>query len=291
MTPSSIRHWAFGELFDPLANEPLSRRGSCLQDRLLSRRMMHYATSQMFWECGHGILSEDGCFFPGIKPDGTTSIQDIGRLVSNEFRTLMPYAFKRLEGPLLLFGLEGIRWTGLVSEYSQRKLTVEQDKLSALAGLARTYAAKTGDTYLAGLWHGSLGLSLCWRVYTREEIVEIGCEEHSQGQRYGRTLSKLKVPATYCAPSWSWALIHAGVVFEALNREEQLFSVVYGETELAGIDPFERIKGGYIQLQVQHGLLSSVLSANYSSRARSLASFASPQTKSPFSSLCTAFHC
>ncbi len=49
----------------------------------------------------------------------------------------------------------------MIAEYSQRNLTVEQDKLSVVAGLAHRYAAKTGDQhYVAGLWQSSLGSDL-----------------------------------------------------------------------------------------------------------------------------------
>jgi len=98
---------AFGELFAPLENEPPSKRGWCLQERLLSRRVLHYATSQMFWECTHGILSEDGCFFPRVK-DGTAVLPGIGRLTTAAFRTITPYGHKRFETPLLLSGFDGI---------------------------------------------------------------------------------------------------------------------------------------------------------------------------------------
>ncbi len=152
-----------------------------------------------------------GCLFPRIELDGTASVEGIVRLALKAFRTLLPFAFKRFETPLLLYSLKGIRWTELVAEYSQRSLTIEHDKLSALAGLACEYAVKTVDTYLVGLWHGNLGLDLCWRVYTREEIIET---EHSQGPMYWKTLSTLKVPASYRAPSWSWASIDPGVTFE-----------------------------------------------------------------------------
>jgi hypothetical protein len=93
---------AFGEMFDPLANEPHSKRGWCLQERLLSRRTLHYASSQMFWECAHGIRSEDGRFFPRIASDGSASIKGVGKLKRQAFRNKMPYAYKRVETPLTL---------------------------------------------------------------------------------------------------------------------------------------------------------------------------------------------
>jgi hypothetical protein len=39
---------------------PLNRRGWVFQERVLSRRTIHFAQDQLYWECGHHILSEDG---------------------------------------------------------------------------------------------------------------------------------------------------------------------------------------------------------------------------------------
>ena len=54
----------FGQTFDPLDGEALSTRGWALQERLLSRRILHYASDQMYFECQEGILAEDGASFP-----------------------------------------------------------------------------------------------------------------------------------------------------------------------------------------------------------------------------------
>jgi len=43
--------------------EPLSRRGWTLQERVLARRILHYNTRQIYLECNHGVISEDGSSF------------------------------------------------------------------------------------------------------------------------------------------------------------------------------------------------------------------------------------
>jgi DNA gyrase inhibitor GyrI len=42
----------FGKYFDPVADQALSKRGWTLQERLLSPRVIHYGTDQMYYECG-----------------------------------------------------------------------------------------------------------------------------------------------------------------------------------------------------------------------------------------------
>jgi len=221
-----------------------------LQERLLSPRLLHYASSQMFWECTHGIQSEDGCFFPRIKPDGSAFVHGIGNFVPEGMRTLMPFAAKSRETPLLLSSLADTPWTALIEEYSQRLLTKEQDKLPALSGLARVYGARFSSSYLAGLWQNQLGLHLCWRVYTREEVFDFSCDEHRQSEalRYGKTLSSLVVPTTYCAPSWSWASIHAAIRFEYYTEQNRLFDTVTGEVGSTGDNTFGKIQYAFLEL-------------------------------------------
>jgi hypothetical protein len=43
-------------------------------------------------------------------------------------------------------------WARVVELYTRCDLTKPDDKLPALSGIAMTYAAATGMTYIAGLW-------------------------------------------------------------------------------------------------------------------------------------------
>ena len=55
-SPQTYGIWNFGAKYDPLAREPLSRRGWVLQERLLSPRTLHYSEGQMYWECQNCVL-------------------------------------------------------------------------------------------------------------------------------------------------------------------------------------------------------------------------------------------
>lgn len=92
-------------------------------------------------------------------------------------------------------------WWRVIRLYAMRKLTIEDDKLPALSGLAQVYREVTHDSYLAGLWKASLLCALCWYykkrgVWNEEEIV-IGCR-----------------PKRYRVPSWSWASVETRENFE-----------------------------------------------------------------------------
>ena len=77
-----------------------------------------------------------------------------------------------------------------VKLYSNCKMTYDSDKLIALSGLARLFHSRLGEheTYLAGLFKGSLVSQLAWEV-------------DFLGERPGTR------PRECWAPSWSWASI------------------------------------------------------------------------------------
>lgn len=82
-----------------------------------------------------------------------------------------------------------IIWQQIVEAYSGRLLTFEQDKLPAIAGIARYFSyanAKKDDVYLAGLWKSQLPGSLLWLHWLPADMTAFK-------------------PEQYRAPSWSWA--------------------------------------------------------------------------------------
>jgi hypothetical protein len=137
-------------------------------------------------------------------------------------------------------------------------LTYPEDKLSALSGLAGLLAKETRDTYLAGIWANHLPEDLFWRVYAREEIIEM---KNGQGlvgeQRYGQVLSSISKPKTYRAPTWSWASIDANIMFIQLNFDHVVSECVEHHIQPSGNDKFGRVKGGWIKIRVCIHVLKS----------------------------------
>ncbi|KAG4432648.1 hypothetical protein IFR05_011873 [Cadophora sp. M221] len=76
------------------------------------------------------------------------------------------------------------RWGNIVKAYSKCMLTIGNDKLVAICGIARTmHGLDDPGQYLAGMWSEKFNAQLCWALR-------------------GKTEPR---PATYRAPSWSWA--------------------------------------------------------------------------------------
>ncbi|KAI9768775.1 MAG: hypothetical protein M1839_003960 [Geoglossum umbratile] len=126
---------------ESLDRSPVSSRGWCLQERFLSRRILHYSKHQLYWECQKHCVAEDGTI--------------TSRLFKQSFN-LRNYGLN--DDPASIFW----RWCLLVEEYSKRKLTKPSDKLPAISGLASEVYRRTGDQYLAGLWKSNLHIDLLW---------------------------------------------------------------------------------------------------------------------------------
>jgi hypothetical protein len=81
----------------------------------------------------------------------------------------------------------------LVKSFSQRNLTMPDDKLPALSGIATEFCKVSRDDYNASLWKSNLAEQLLW---------------HQIGENPRRGL-----PPAYRAPSWSWAAVDGRVSF------------------------------------------------------------------------------
>lgn len=143
------------------------QRAWTYQEWMLSPRVLH-VHSMTLWDCFGGYANELNRRYMG-----------------------QPYLIRnpdQIEKDL------GLTWSELVAEYSRRKITREEDRLPALAGLAARHAQATGGTYLAGLWRENLHWWLMWQP----------------GGWYPR--SNAPAPNRH-APSWSWASLGRDVSF------------------------------------------------------------------------------
>jgi hypothetical protein len=123
-----------GHLDGQRASAPLNLngRGWTLQERLLAPRRLIYKPDMLDFACqtiSNGDEASD-CRIPAS-------------LSSMESSSL---------------------WASIIVNYSRRQLTVDEDRLPALSGLADEVHQLTGDTYLAGLWRSHLPQALLWRI-------------------------------------------------------------------------------------------------------------------------------
>jgi hypothetical protein len=250
--PFIYRIGAFGRLVDPVSNENLGTRGWTLQERLLSPRVLHCGSAQLYWQCNWAYLAEDGCRFDWSVSDFSVLVKR--ELAPNSECGLDPKGgFSFIEGQPIENTISRGRWAAgwlyHIQDYSQRKLSFEQDKLPALSGLARMLAEKTGDKYYAGLWERHLHEDLCWRVKPRVETMT-----NSSGHfkfEYGATTFPITRPKDYRAPSWSWASVDGRVMFKPLDFDHLVSEFINGTVTPAGKDKFGRVSGGWIKMWVR----------------------------------------
>lgn len=140
---------------------PWLDRAWTFQEWLLSPRVLHIQQITQ-WECLQG-----NC---------------------NEIQHRFPARFPLDRYPNLLD--KNWTWMSIIEEFTRRKIGKDEDRLPALAGLAKKYRDKTGYEYLAGIWRQELPDALLW---------------HKEGPDY------LKSPAGFRAPSWSWASLEGAI--------------------------------------------------------------------------------
>ena len=208
---------------------PLVRRAWVYQERILSRRILHFTTSQVFWECKTHCACETypstypvGSFSPPLRRinpglDGFRIRQRDGGAIFNT----SPDAF--LDG----FAL----WNILIADYSRCSLTHDTDRLVAISGVAAKFQEtlnNDNDEYLAGMWRKHLPYSLTWQA-----------------------LGENSRPTSYTAPTWSWASITGQVKRKSLANVQHQRSVEIIEecVEPAGLSKFGQVNGGFISLK------------------------------------------
>ncbi|KAF3014479.1 hypothetical protein E8E14_010588 [Neopestalotiopsis sp. 37M] len=124
------------------ASEPLSKRAWGFQERALARRVLHFNSRQLYYECQKGIVCEDGS--RQIRPHG------------NLLRLNKSIVQPDKENPHTL-------WYSLVREYGLRDLIYATDKLPAMSGLAKVLSKKIRAEYVAGIWSNAFTDGLAWQ--------------------------------------------------------------------------------------------------------------------------------
>ena len=198
---------------------PLATRAWAMQERILSRRKLHFGKEQVFWECAQAVHAEGGdlyAFDPNASLPSGLSIQQLCRMQTT--------------------GAVGIKeWYGLVEGYTARNLSRATDRLVAISGLAKRFHRFIGHDYLAGLWDHDLHIGLAWWVDTDVPVHR---------------------PASNTVPSWSWASIEGHITAGGLDTcsaegSRTAITVLTTSVDVAGPDPFGRVYGGRLKLRGQ----------------------------------------
>lgn len=224
--PSQSGHWLTPDstgLFEAITKAPLAKRAWVFQERQLSRRVLHFTSREVIWECcaeGPYFACET---FPRGAPlpslfGGRPKYQGQGHGVSSGME-------KEEEQKTY------DTWDMLCKSYSEKKLSQVGDKTVALSGLAREFQALLPrDVYVAGMWRSLLPRGLLWK----------------SADSSGRIESE-----SYIAPSWSWLSID-GPISEFAPR-----GTLFPVTEVLNVttepaipsEPTASLRGAHLELR------------------------------------------
>jgi len=131
-------------------------------------------------------------------------------------------------------------WRWLVHKYGHRSVTFEEDRLPAIAGLARMIGEALEDHYLAGLWKGDLIYALAW--FSIGDMLSRSLDVHIRNIQ----------ERTYVAPSWSWAACPAvgDVRYPGAHIVEES-TVMDVNTDTNPKDPYGQAFGGYLHMRAK----------------------------------------
>ncbi|KAI9650962.1 hypothetical protein NHQ30_000998 [Ciborinia camelliae] len=129
---------------------PLSRRGWVFQERLLAPRNIFFCNGVVLFECFEQRWSEP----LGLDFDHLETTKAHAPITS--IKSLLPAQNKDN------YDL----WHRLIMEYSKTDLTIREDRLAAVAGIASRFKTiLKDDIYLAGLWLSRLALDMLWTTH------------------------------------------------------------------------------------------------------------------------------
>jgi hypothetical protein len=249
----------------PAKPSRLSTRGWVLQERLLSRRTLHYTPTELVWECAAGLQCEcqvvpevsdtsfKKMYMMETTNDHSLSMASKGQPDYPEF-LLQRRQDIRERNPVL-----GLNWPVLIENFTQLQLTYQSDRLPALSGLAAgmkrgTADVSSTDTYLFGLWKHDLVGGLLWQG----GLSNLGTPP---------TVHK-RQPDKY-APSWSWASITGPIMYSEEVRAEDNhdekkrqrypnFQILETTCSLGGLNPYGAgsgsltVLGGMVHVRIAH---------------------------------------
>ncbi|KAH9908557.1 heterokaryon incompatibility protein-domain-containing protein [Xylariomycetidae sp. FL2044] len=172
-----------------ISRDPVSHRGWCLQERLLSPRVLNYGRWPT-WRC-RKAKQTDGGFYLSSDPRLDKEDASAGLLLDVTRRSRAA-RLDHFDVHKLLSA-----WYRILGEYTKRELSDPADRLPGIGGIASIISRATGMEYVAGLWRDNLLHDLMWYADTREWLDR---------------------PPLKRAPTWSWASVAAAASYGHIDE-------------------------------------------------------------------------
>lgn len=166
---------------------------------MLAPRILHFANSQIFWDCSTISASE-------TLPGGLPHALDKHASIDRHWRGRMQSSLKTPPIGPNDDSMESF-WKSSLLDYTACNLTNQKDRTVAIWSIAKIVRDVLGENYGAGLWERALEEQLAWRMRVCRQDVR---------------MDELQVHF----PSWSWASVKGEVI--AQDRICSRFYLVRG---------------------------------------------------------------
>ncbi|KAK4161396.1 heterokaryon incompatibility protein-domain-containing protein [Cladorrhinum sp. PSN259] len=168
---------------------PLFTRAWGFQERILSRRIIHFHSEEMIWECNQDQVCECG---HRASSSTTSTTSNSSRDVLARKAIMARASSGTLEKQENLWEI----WSDLVESYCLLDITFESDRLPALAGLGKYLSGITGCTYVAGLWKEEIARQLLWTRNTPGRRAQ-GVPTWTWASASLMSVTKARLPITF----------------------------------------------------------------------------------------------
>jgi len=217
------------------SDEPIFQRAWTFQELLLSPRALVFDSCQITLKCiGHGFQPVHETYldfeFPLELPVSVFGLvdEDLARKKNDDIRE---YYLTNTQNQI---------WKQIICEYSGRDLTLFDDRLPALAGIATELAKSWNDVYLAGFWKKTIIQHLGWYRST-PALRCTGLPRNIEGVHCTKRIG---------SPSWSWITVPYSVsVTEPNHIDAKLINT--GVQLVSQKSPFGMVKGAFIALEAR----------------------------------------
>lgn len=217
---------------DRRPSEPLLKRAWVFQEQILSPRIVHFASGELYFECKSHLTCEcSGWSLRSESHQWETRWRKAHAVLLGQESTV-PKNYFTPETRKKIFDFEAYR--AMIETYTELDITEELDRLPALSGV--TFGRK--DEYLAGIWKSMLIESLHWYPVSKS----------LRGTMARR-------PAKYRAPTWSWASVEAPIrhritdFYKTKHSATLVAEITHASVTLAGVDPRGRVSDGCLRIQ------------------------------------------
>lgn len=216
-----------------LCQTSTSLRGWCLQEHILSPRLLSYGRWPT-WRCRE-TTDADGGFYTS-----ETRMRDNTGTLEHRLLDIL-FHFRRTRcSPqgVDMFTMTQLYqcWYAVVHDFSKRMISVNSDRFPAIGAIASEISELTGSRYMASLWEQNMLHDLMWST----KATEWACR-----------------PPEWRAPSWSWASVDSTITYGNITADSRPLATVRDckSTMKYPAAPFGEVVSGSIELQ---GFLSLV---------------------------------